>query len=255
MLQRIKQGLRRAIRRWPLLNDILLDAQSIVRGPAFPASSLALSDVRKHLTLAVEYICSSEVEGDLAEFGTMSGVTSQIMARALSLQRDLVGRPRRLHLFDSFKGLPDIESNVDLHSQHVRSGVWFPGSCKILDRDELVRRVARYHPKQSIQVHDGWFSKTVPLLPADTRFAMIHIDCDLYQSTLDALSPLFQRGQVAEGAILLFDDWNCSRASPEHGERRAWSELTARYQIHSSDLGSYSWGGHKFLVHSYQSVS
>lgn len=32
---------------------------------------------------------------------------------------------------------------------------------------------------------------------------MIHIDCDLYQSTLDALSPLFQRGQVAEGAIVL----------------------------------------------------
>ena len=63
--------------------------------------------------------------------------------------------------------------------------------------------MARYQPKQSIVVHDGWYSETVSLLPADTRFAMIHIDCDLYQSTLDALSPLFQRGQVAEGAILL----------------------------------------------------
>jgi len=33
---------------------------------------------------------------------------------------------------------------------------------------------------------------------------------------------------------------------------RAWSELVGRFSIAFSDVGSYGWGGRKFIVHAYQ---
>jgi len=81
---------------------------------------------------------------------------------------------------------------------------------------------------------------------------MLHIDCDLYQSTMDVLQHVFRSRMVAEGAIILFDDWNCDRACPSRGERKAWSEICSQYLVQASDLGSYGWAGQKFIVHQYR---
>jgi hypothetical protein len=78
-----------------------------------------------------------------------------------------------------------------------------------------------------------------------------HVDCDLYASTIDALAPLFARGQVSEGAVILFDDWNCNRASPQYGQRKAWDVLVARHRIRYSDEGRYGMASRRFIVHAY----
>jgi len=51
--------------------------------------------------------------------------------------------------------------------------------------------------------------------------------------------------------MILFDDWDCNRTSNEHGERKAWRNVCGRHRIVSSDMGSYGWAGHKFIVHSF----
>jgi len=89
-------------------------------------------------------------------------------------------------------------------------------------------------------------------VPDRTRFALIHVDCDLYQSTLDVLVHVFSRGMVSEGAALFFDDWNCNRASRVLGEQRAWAEVVERFRIEYSDSGEYGITGRKFLVHAYR---
>jgi O-methyltransferase len=71
---------------------------------------------------------------------------------------------------------------------------------------------------------------------------------------MDALVPLFERNQISEGAIILFDDWNCNHASNKFGERKAWySDLRTRFFIQFSDEGSYGVAGHKFIIHNYKS--
>ena len=103
-----------------------------------------------------------------------------------------------------------------------------------------------------MRIYEGWFSKTISKFPAGTRLGLLHVDCDLYESAKDVLDYVFSRQMVAEGAINLFDDWNCNRAEPGCGERRAWSEAVARFSVDYSPGGPYGWGGTKFIVHSYK---
>jgi hypothetical protein len=215
------------------------------------------ADVYRKLMLGVDYVYGSDVKGDIAEFGTMTGATAAAMAQELGLAyltypaNDPRGNVKRLHLFDSFRGLPVSSSRVDTEAPHVQAGTWSAGTCKGITKEDLLKKCARFIPTENVLIHDGWFKDTLPKLPANTTFALLHIDCDLYQSTIEVLDFCFSRGMVQEGAAVFFDDWNSNRASPEYGERKAWAEAVERYSIKSSDSGEYGHLGRKFLVHSY----
>lgn len=214
----------------------------------------ASDEIKKHLVLGVQYVCLSKVEGDMAEFGTMSGTTAHIIATALvAFSGKSRGVSKKLYLFDSFTGLPVVESPVDKVNPLVVSGVWSPGLLMVLDQWQLIAKVRKAGlAKDRIKVYAGWFRDTLPKLPDGTKFAMLHIDCDLYQSAMDVLDACFSRGFIADGAIILFDDWNVAVASPLLGERRAWSEVVKKYSVVYSDEGGYSWNAHKFIIHSYR---
>jgi hypothetical protein len=215
------------------------------------------------LYTSVQYAYGMQVEGDIIEFGTMTGDTAAVLAEAIAACDRLLapgygpihGAPKTLWLLDSFLGLPEIGMEADRASPHVRAGIWQPASCCGISRGELSARVGRHLGGDRTRIIAGWYKDTVPMIPESSRFACIHIDCDLYASTIDALDPLFARGQVAEGAVILFDDWNCNRASPVHGERLAWEQLVARYHIRSSDEGRYGMAAHRFIVHGYGAAS
>jgi O-methyltransferase len=213
----------------------------------------AMSEARATgLQEAVYYCYGSAVEGDLVEFGTMTGYTASAIGEAMVAVEAQYGRPKKkLYLFDSFVGLPEPIAAPDVSSPHVKLGHWTAGGCKVLGREELFSIVAETLPTDQFKIVEGWYNESVPAMPSETTFGFIHVDCDLYQSTIDALSPLFQRGQVASGAVLCFDDWTCNRASNAFGEQRAFTELSERFNIRSSAWGYYTWGGARFIVHDY----
>jgi O-methyltransferase len=203
------------------------------------------------LSLGVQYAYGTYIEGDIVEFGTASGLTARVIARAMrSIERD---RPaKRLHLFDSFVGLPEATSEIDQKSYEVRAGIWKPGTCYLLSKDELFRSCSRIISPDHIIMHEGWFKDTVPRLPPEQRFAFIHFDGDMYQSTIDAIGGLFELGAISNGAVICFDDWNCGQADPNVGERRAWKDLTDKYQVVFSDWRAYGTMGKSFFIHDYQ---
>ncbi|MGY4287240.1 O-methyltransferase [Bradyrhizobium sp. LM2.7] len=224
---------------------------------------LSAKEIARTLTLGVQYINSSHVYGDVAEFGTMGGFSAKTLATGMvfDLQRQPLSKKaggenpfRILRLFDSFEGLPEITSPIDQASPHVVSGAWAKGGCKVLGAPELRERIGKIIPPHRFEIYEGWFADTVKTLPPETRFAMIHFDGDLYQSTMDALDPLFARGMISTGAILCFDDWNANRALPTVGERRAWKELVEKFDIEASSGGDYSIGGTRFIIHSYRGI-
>jgi O-methyltransferase len=217
---------------------------------------LPAKEIARALTLGVMYINSADVKGDIAEFGTMGGFTARTLAAAMVF--DPVYQPnrplRKLRLFDSFEGLPEFTSKIDLESPHVKSGTWSKGGCKILSASELRTMVEGIIPPRRVEINEGWFADTVNRLPDGTRLALIHFDGDLYQSTMDALVPCFERGFISKGAVIYFDDWNCNQADPEYGERRAWKDLVERFNIVASHGGDYSIQSTKFIVHSYRGM-
>jgi hypothetical protein len=213
------------------------------------------------LSQGVAALYGFDVDGHIAEFGTMTGATARGLARAMAScdvhMADAVqmyGSARReLHLFDSFEGLPATDNPVDADAPHVRDKAWMPGACRGLSAAELRSAVRPFLAEDRIRVHAGWFNETVPALPADTRYALIHIDCDLYGSAMDALAGLLSRGLVARGAYVFFDDWSCNAARPDLGERRAWRECVERFRIDASDQGAYGIFARCFTVHDYRS--
>ena len=79
---------------------------------------------------AVYYSYGSAVEGDLVEFGTMTGETARGIAIAmLAVERQYGLPPKQLHLFDSFVGLPEPKARPDVESPHVQLGNWAAGGC------------------------------------------------------------------------------------------------------------------------------
>lgn len=218
-------------------------------------------DVAKNLFYAVQHVHGNVVEGDIAEFGTMSGQTAMVLAAATAACEKIWGShvkahglpPKHLHLFDSFIGLPEATEAPDRESPHVKSGVWKAGSCKVLNAEQLRSGCESVLPRDRITIHDGWFKDTIAQLSSATKFSLLHIDCDLYSSTMDVLLPLFRASKISDGAMILFDDWNCNRASPDFGERKAWAECIQKFEIKFSDCGCYGYDGHKFIVHSYRS--
>jgi O-methyltransferase len=228
--------------------------EEFAAGTEYPSVSQILelhnSEVAVTLSLGVQYAYTSFIEGDIVEFGTASGVTARTIARAM-LAGEVARPKKKLYLFDSFVGLPAATSAVDQNSYEVRMGIWAPGACRFLTKDELFRFCSAVIGSERVVIHEGWFSDTVPRLLPTQKFAFVHFDGDLYQSTIDAIGGLLKIGAISNGAIICFDDWNCSQADPNFGERRAWAELTTQYNIKFSDWRSYSMMGKAFFIHDY----
>lgn len=210
------------------------------------------------LTQGVQYVCNNGVDGDIAEFGTALGFSALTIARAMAFYQQMYARAlkghgvtdrRALHLFDSFQGLPAPEHPVDRDSANVKSGHWKQGSYVGLNPQELGALCASTYDANRLRIVPGWFKDSLPTIPPQTRFAMVHLDCDLYSSTAEVLEHVFANRLLAEGAVLFFDDWNCNRSSPQQGQRRAWREAVERHRIEYSDCGDYAVLSHKFIIH------
>ena len=82
-------------------------------------------------------------------------------------------------------------------------------------------------PEPRIEV--GWFADTLrATVPATyLRIAVLHVDCDLYESTRDVLDGV--RPALQDGTVVLFDDWFLFKGNPSKGESRAFGEFLAAH--------------------------
>jgi len=205
---------------------------------------------------AAEYVAGGGVVGEFFEFGVLGGFTARLQCELI---RDL-RMWREVHLFDSFEGLPAYTSPADRdgYDTGVRN-VWadpmrFPDDFV---RDNLggpvdahiFARLGEVIGPDRVFVYRGFFSETLARLPA-TKAALVHIDCDLYSSTREVFDALAGRDMFQDGCVILFDDYNCFRANPAFGERRAFAEfLAGQSRYTASPFYTYGANGAAFLLH------
>lgn len=224
------------------------------------SNDIMFPDVYKALTKAVAYCFVGSVAGDLAEFGTCSGYSASLIAHVLDYYTQHLAEhedrhgsgSRQLHLFDSFQGFPKATEQADLDAPHVASGAWGEGTAKGLSEAQLRQLCQHFLPEQRIQTYAGWYKDTLSDIAPDTRFAFVHMDCDLYESTYQVLDYLLANKHLSQGATLMFDNWFCNQASPEFCEQKAWRDICAQYDIQYTDIGMYACVGNRFIIHSYQ---
>ena len=83
----------------------------------------------------------------------------------------------------------------------------------------------------------GWFKDTLAKAPIE-RLAVLRLDGDLYESTMDALNPLYAK--VASGGFIIVDDYfaltQCERAISEFRATHGISD-----PIHKIDDAGVYW--------------
>ena len=125
-----------------------------------------------------------EIEGMIAEFGVKSGNTINQLATKPAL------RKKTIYGFDSFTGIPED---------------W--GGTRTL-KGQLSNLGKLPKVNKNIKLITGWFKDSLPSFlqeHATEKFALIHIDCDLYSSTKDILDNI--KNHVAIGTIIIFDEF------------------------------------------------
>lgn len=195
---------------------------------------------------AVELVLLSKLPGPFLEFGTSTGYTARWLAELLVEAQ----APRDLWLYDSFEGFPEV-TGVDAQCPDAQVNDWRKGNpFRPVDPEMIGQVLSAMLGPQRVRLVKGFYDVTLPAgLPAEPA-ALVHIDCDLYASTLTVLGGLSDGRLLQQGAVILFDDWNCNRADDRFGERRAAAEVFcdgAPYRL--EPWFSYGWGGQACLVH------
>jgi Methyltransferase domain len=141
------------------------------------------------------------LEGSVLEFGVYNGESLLIFADRCP--------SRQVYGFDSFEGLPE--------EWWTRPKGAFRNTIPIPERPNLT-------------LVPGLFDESLPRFlgtwtgPA----ALVHVDCDLYRSTMACLTPLVPHCRV--GTVILFDEYYNYPDFTEH-EWVAWREVRSRYGI------------------------
>lgn len=157
--------------------------------------ALALNAVRLH--------------GEFWECGVYKGGTARMLAEFLASDAP---PGVRLHLFDTFNGMPKTDKDLDLHQE---------GDFSDTSLADVQLRVGN---RERVVFHRGWIPETFRDMQ-NSVVAMAHVDVDIYRSVLDCCEFIYPRLQV--GGVMVFDDYGFPSCP---GARRAVDEYFANKQ-------------------------
>lgn len=153
-----------------------------------------------------------ELRGMILEFGVATGRTLNQFARWI---------PHKVvHGFDGFQGLPEDWTS------RMRRGFFA--------RERLPK------VRSNCKLHVGWFDSTLPSFVEEQQnrpIQLLHIDCDLYSSTVTVLNCL--RQNIVPGTVIIFDEY-INYPGWQLDEFRAWQEHCRMYGVRYEYIGRVS---------------
>ena len=189
--------------------------QKQVAYPGSPpyAHTMLSQEKLDNIQFCVQSAIEDGVPGDFAETGIWRGGA---VAFILGLLKALDVKDRKVWAADSFEGLPPpdlakfpVDGDIPWHS--------YPDASVSLEKvQENLRRYALL--SDQVIFLKGWFRDTLHLAPID-RLAVLRLDGDMYESTMDALVPLYPK--VSQGGFVIVDDYHlpaCKQAIHDYRE-------------------------------------
>lgn len=171
-----------------------------INGPAVTMLPHARLD---NIRSCIEHVVRDGVPGDVIETGVWRGGATIYMRGCL---KGMGVADRTVWVADSFEGLPDPAPEREKESKFHNS----PSMQKSLRKlaaglEEVQANFAAYGLlDDKVRFLKGWFKDTLPEAPIE-RLAIIRLDGDYYQSTMDALTALYDR--LSPGGFVIVDDY------------------------------------------------
>ena len=209
------------------------DADKRALGVDWPALAHTMIGVKRmdNLRSCLEDVIENSVKGDFIETGVWRGGASIFAKGILNAygQTD-----RKVWLADSFEGLPRPNPRdypADQGDEHYKYDFLRVGV------EEVKSNFGKYGLlDDSVIFVKGWFKDTLPTLQISS-IAVLRLDGDMYESTMDALKALYNK--VSLGGYIIVDDYcipSCAKAIADFRESHHISS-----QMHEIDGTGVFW--------------
>ena len=212
-------------------SDAKFDPNTRLLGRDWPSLSFSMIGcVRmRNLRYACETVVLDGVEGDFIETGVWRGGACIMMRGILEAYGD---DTRRVFVADSFAGLPlpdpeNFPADAGYEFFHTITQL----QVSRADVEDNFRRFGLLDER--VVFLEGWFKDTLPDAPID-QLAVLRLDGDMYESTIEALDALYHK--VAYGGFVIVDDYQILACV------KAVDDFRERYGITSPILPIDGWG-------------
>ncbi|HEY3908641.1 MAG TPA: TylF/MycF family methyltransferase [Stellaceae bacterium] len=173
----------------------------------------------RNLRALCERALAEGTPGDFIETGVWRGGACILMRGILQVYGDAA---RRVFVADSFCGLPPPNPSEyaadedDPHHTYAQLAV---------SRQQVEDNFRRYGLLDDRVVFlEGWFKDTLPAAPIE-RLAVLRLDGDMYESTIQALDALYHK--VSPGGFVIIDDYLLTPCAKAVDHFRAARGVTA----------------------------
>lgn len=192
-----------AMLRWRNIAPVRIGAHAAgerMRGNDWPVFAQTMVGRARidHLHRCVEDVIRDAVPGDLIETGVWRGGASILMRGVLEAWGV---SDRAVYVCDSFAGLPEPDRRYPADA----GAMWHWWKPLSVGLDEVTANFARYGLLDNqVKFVQGWFKDTLPELH-ERRWALIRLDGDMYESTMDGLTHLYPN--LSPGGYVVIDDY------------------------------------------------
>ena len=138
-------------------------------------------------TLALQAL---HVNGEFCEFGVYKGGTAILLSEIMT--RENSESIKKLHLFDTFEGMPVTDPKRDLH----QLGDFNDTSLEQVKNNVGKQEIVVFHPGVIPDTFKGMESKWI---------SFAHVDVDIYKSVWDCCVFIYPR--LEKGGMMIFDDY------------------------------------------------
>lgn len=170
----------------------------------------------ENLQFCVETAIRDKIPGDLIETGVWRGGACIFMRAILKAYAET---SRIVWVADSFVGLPppnEATYKSDAGDQHYTFSDFLAVS-----RQQVEENFRRYNLlDEQVRFLEGWFKNSLPSAPIH-RLAVLRLDGDMYESTIQALDALYDK--LSCGGFAIVDDYHlaaCEQAVTDFRSRK-----------------------------------
>jgi O-methyltransferase len=150
----------------------------------------------------IEYIKNNNIPGIVAELGVFKGTTARLFHETLPNKEIL--------LFDTFEGFDGRDIDHEKENSKAEIAGW----------DVSIPEVKKYiGSSELIKIFQGYFPDTTKNINPNNRYALVHLDADLYHPQKSGLEYFYPK--MSLGGVIIIHDYN----NEYYGSKKAVDEF------------------------------
>jgi O-methyltransferase len=198
------------------------DAAKRLIGADWPSHAHTMIGLKRlrNLRRLISRVLEDRIPGDFIETGVWRGGAC-IYMRALLMAYGVTDR--RVWVADSFAGLPP--PNPERYPADSGSNLHKIGLIAV-SLEEVKKNFTKYNMlDEQVVFLNGWFKDTLPHAPIE-KLAILRLDGDMYESTIQALDTLYPK--LSPGGFVIIDDYiliPCRKAVDDFRARNGIADI------------------------------